>query len=164
MTTTLGPQRVGVIHIEMRDVDSGELIESTFEGSPSAYLHGAGRMLPGIEAALVGKASGANVEFELSPADAFGESSGVEPVRVKRKDLPRGTDWQKGSAYRFDTPDGGEMVLWVSDVQGSWLWLSRDHPFAGRSLAVRVEVLDVRMATAEELSHGHAHGLGGHQH
>ena len=30
--------------------------------------------------------------------------------------------------------------------------------------AVNVEVVDVREATAEEIAHGHAHGVGGHHH
>jgi FKBP-type peptidyl-prolyl cis-trans isomerase SlyD len=39
-----------------------------------------------------------------------------------------------------------------------------NHPLAGQTLHFAVEVLDVRKATAEELSHGHVHGAGGHHH
>ena len=35
---------------------------------------------------------------------------------------------------------------------------------AGKSLKFNVEVLEVRDATEEEISHGHAHGVGGVQH
>ncbi|HIQ53672.1 MAG TPA: peptidylprolyl isomerase, partial [Pseudomonas pachastrellae] len=35
---------------------------------------------------------------------------------------------------------------------------------AGRELTFNVEILDVRAATEEELAHGHAHGVGGHNH
>ena len=36
-----------------------------------------------------------------------------------------------------------------------------NHPFAGKTLTFDVEVINVRQATAEELSHGHVHGEGG---
>ncbi len=39
-----------------------------------------------------------------------------------------------------------------------------NHPLAGQSLTFDVEVTDVRDATKEEMSHGHAHGKGGVEH
>ena len=37
-------------------------------------------------------------------------------------------------------------------------------PLAGKVLTFDIEVTDVRAATAEEVEHGHAHGVGGHHH
>ena len=42
--------------------------------------------------------------------------------------------------------------------------IDTNHPLAGQTLVFDIEIVDVRAATAEELSHGHAHGPGGHQH
>lgn len=39
-----------------------------------------------------------------------------------------------------------------------------NHPLAGKTLVYEVEVVAVRDASAEELAHGHVHGVGGHQH
>jgi FKBP-type peptidyl-prolyl cis-trans isomerase SlyD len=39
-----------------------------------------------------------------------------------------------------------------------------NHPYAGKTLTFDIEVLEVRDATADELQHGHAHGVGGHNH
>ena len=39
-----------------------------------------------------------------------------------------------------------------------------NHPFAGKTLTFDMQVVDVRQATANEVSHRHAHGAGGHQH
>jgi len=42
--------------------------------------------------------------------------------------------------------------------------LDFNHPLAGESLHFTGKVESVREATADELDHGHVHGIGGHQH
>lgn len=42
--------------------------------------------------------------------------------------------------------------------------LDGNHPLAGKSLRVGLEVLGVRAATTEEITHRHVHGDHGHQH
>ena len=42
--------------------------------------------------------------------------------------------------------------------------LDMNHPLAGVDLTFDVAVDTVRPASDEELAHGHAHGVGGHQH
>ena len=39
-----------------------------------------------------------------------------------------------------------------------------NHPMAGQELHFKGNILNVRPATEEELSHGHAHGPDGHHH
>jgi FKBP-type peptidyl-prolyl cis-trans isomerase SlyD len=39
-----------------------------------------------------------------------------------------------------------------------------NHPLADEGLNFKGNILSVREATAEELSHGHVHGVGGHNH
>lgn len=39
-----------------------------------------------------------------------------------------------------------------------------NHPFAGQTLTFEIEIGELRAATAEEIDHGHAHGVGGHHH
>jgi FKBP-type peptidyl-prolyl cis-trans isomerase SlyD len=39
-----------------------------------------------------------------------------------------------------------------------------NHPFAGKTLTFDVNVSALRDATADEISHGHAHGIDGQHH
>jgi len=49
-------------------------------------------------------------------------------------------------------------------VNDAEVLLNGNHPLAGVTLHFNVDITDVRMATEEELSHGHVHGAGGHHH
>jgi FKBP-type peptidyl-prolyl cis-trans isomerase SlyD len=52
----------------------------------------------------------------------------------------------------------------VLAVNGDKVTLDGNHPLAGKDLNFEVEVTEMRDATAEEMSHGHAHGPHGHHH
>ena len=52
----------------------------------------------------------------------------------------------------------------VTAVNGETITVDFNHALAGKSLTFNVEVIEVRDATEEEISHGHAHGPGGIEH
>ena len=58
----------------------------------------------------------------------------------------------------------GPRAVTVTQVTGDMVTLDGNHPLAGQNLNFEVEVTEVRSATDEELSHGHVHGPGGHDH
>jgi FKBP-type peptidyl-prolyl cis-trans isomerase SlyD len=59
---------------------------------------------------------------------------------------------------------GGHRQVTVEKVGSSVVDVDLNHPLAGKMLTFDVEIVDVRDATPEELSHGHAHGAFGHDH
>ena len=50
------------------------------------------------------------------------------------------------------------QIVTVIAVDGESITLDTTHPLAGKTLHFKVEVLEVRDATTEELEHGHVHG------
>ena len=59
---------------------------------------------------------------------------------------------------------GGHGVFTVKEVADGKVLLDGNHALAGVTLHFDVEITEVRDATADELSHGHVHGPGGHHH
>jgi FKBP-type peptidyl-prolyl cis-trans isomerase SlyD len=57
----------------------------------------------------------------------------------------------------------GEVVT-ITHVGLAEVTVDANHPLAGVELNFDVEIVDVRLATEEELAHGHVHGPGGHHH
>ena len=61
----IGNKTVVLFHYSLRD-ETGEELESSRGGDPSAYLHGADNIIPGLEAAMTGHAAGDTVLRELA--------------------------------------------------------------------------------------------------
>jgi len=143
--------------------EQGEEIETSRERSPMSYLHGAGNIIPGLEKAMTGKASGDRFEVTIEPKDAYGERNEDAIKRVPAKHFKNAGPLEPGRPVIMHTQNGPVQVTIVK-VGRFNVDIDSNHPLAGQSLTFDVEITEVRDATAEEKSHGHAHGPGGVDH
>jgi len=144
------------LHYTLKD-DAGVVLDTSDGGEPLTYIHGQGNLISGLEAELDGKRKGAALEVSVAPKDAYGE---LDPKLV-HKVPKRQFDGQVAVGQRFHA---GPNVVTVTQVLGDMVTVDGNHPLAGKRLHFKVEVLEVRAATADELAHGHVHGPGGHHH
>jgi len=130
---------------------------------PSSYLHGGyDNTLPKIEEALEGQEVGYATTLKLSAADAFGERDEALLQTIPKSEFPPGV--KVGGQLRGRAEDGREQVFTVIKIKGDKVMLDGNHPWAGQALSFSLKVLEVRAATAEEVTHRHAHGAHGHHH
>ena len=139
----------------------GKLIEDGKE--PSVYLHGGyGNTLPKIEAALDGQEAGYQLTLELQPEDAFGLRDESLLRTLPKKQFPPGV--KVGGPLEGHGDDGQMMVFTVMKIKGDTVLLDGNHSLAGKALRFSIKVLDVRLASDEEIAHQHVHGEHGHHH
>ena len=133
------------------------------ESGQQAYLHGGyGNTFAKLEAALEGQALGFATTLVLQPEDAFGVRDESLVRTIPKSEFPPGV--KVGGQLRGMTDDGREQVFNVVKIKGPQVLLDGNHPFAGKVLRFTLKVLEVRAATPEEVTHGHAHGAHGHHH
>jgi FKBP-type peptidyl-prolyl cis-trans isomerase SlyD len=148
--------RVVAIDYTIRDID-GSVVETTLGGKPFLYLHGHEQIVPGIEEALTGHAAGETLEIMLAPDQAYGERDPGAVVVLPRRVFPTGEEPEVGDLYRASRPDGRPVVFTILDVSPETVVIDANHPLAGQSLHIRVEVVSVRSATEKERAHEHVH-------
>lgn len=153
---------VALIHYTLTD-DAGETIDSSAGGEPLAYIHGNGNLIPGLERELEGKGEGDKLDVKISPADGYGEFDKSLIQRVPRRALKGVGNLHVGMQLQAQSGQGTRAVT-VTQLVGDMVTLDGNHPLAGKNLNFKVEIVAVRAATEEELSHGHVHGPGGHHH
>ncbi|KAB7627802.1 FKBP-type peptidyl-prolyl cis-trans isomerase [Alkalilimnicola sp. S0819] len=158
----IAKDRVIQFHYTLKD-EAGAELESSRQGEPMAYLHGHGGIIPGLEEALEGKGAGESLSVTVPPEKGYGPRRDDMVQRVPLKHLQGAKRWRVGMIASVQTERGPRQVVIVklgrfnADVDFN-------HPMAGRTLTFELDILDVREASTEELAHGHAHGVGGHQH
>jgi FKBP-type peptidyl-prolyl cis-trans isomerase SlyD len=149
---------VAAIHYTLRD-NEGNVIDTSSGREPLNYLHGAGNLIAGMEEGLEGKSKGDKFQLKIEPAKGYGEK---DPAMVQQ--VPRSAfgDQDVRPGMKFSTNHGN--VVTVTHVGLENVTVDANHELAGVELNFDVEVMEVRNATNEEISHGHVHGPGGHHH
>ncbi|STZ56275.1 FKBP-type peptidyl-prolyl cis-trans isomerase slyD [Moraxella lacunata] len=141
----------------------GDVLDKS-NGEPLAYLHGHHNIIPGLEAQMEGKGAGDKFTVTVAPEDAYGEYLAEAVQEVPRANFQGVDNIEVGMQFQSQTDDGHVMLVTVKDVNDDVVVVDGNHPLAGVTLTFDVEVIDVREATADEIAHGHAHGVGGHHH
>ena len=148
------------------DGDRGDWREESHSGKPLIYLHGFHNVVVGLEKALEGKTVGDAIEITLEPDDAYGFRRPNSTQRVPIKHLQLSGPVKKilpGIPATVETNQGKRAVV-VLKVGKFNAEVDFNHPLAGKVLYYEVQVEGIRDASAEEIAHGHVHGVGGHQH
>jgi FKBP-type peptidyl-prolyl cis-trans isomerase SlyD len=147
------------------DHAEGELVEKVEKTEPLVFIYGVGMMLPKFEENLTGKVVGDTFEFTLASPDAYGDyqldmivNLPLDIFMVDGK-----VDYEmlkEGNMLPMMDNQGNHLQGKVLGVEAETVRMDFNHPMSGKTLHFSGEILDVREATEEELSHGHVHGEG----
>ena len=160
----IGPNKVVTFHYRLSN-DEGKELENSHSGDPVAYLHGHRGVIRGLETAMVDKTVGDTFSVTIQPADAYGlrNEENNQRVPIKHLQVQKKAKLRVGMIVGVETEKGPKQVTIVK-VGKFNVDVDSNHPLAGKVLTFDIDIKDVREATEEEVTHGHAHGVGGHHH
>lgn len=144
--------------------EDGEVFDTNEGGEPLTFLVGHGQMISGFEEELMGAGVGDRRSFTLTPDRAYGHRNEDHFQVVEKSVFGTEMPIEVGVSSYAQTEDGGMTMFTITKIEGDQVTVDFNHVMAGKTLNFSVEVIEVRDATREELSHGHAHGPGGHHH
>ncbi|MBQ0794441.1 peptidylprolyl isomerase [Zhongshania sp.] len=154
---------VVAFHYTLTD-DNGTEIDSSKGQDPLTYLHGHGGIIPGLERELAGKTTGDAMKVTVQPSEGYGELN-PELIQPVPRAAFQGVDQiEVGMQFQAQGQGGQMQTVVVKEVDDENVTVDANHPLAGQVLNFDVSIESVRAASEEELSHGHVHGAGGHQH
>ncbi|MEL0657761.1 peptidylprolyl isomerase [Psychromonas arctica] len=149
-----------VVEFHYRLTEGTELLEDSAGNNPLIYLHGAGGLFEKMELGFVDKTVGDKFEVTLTPEESYGERRENALQRIPLKHLQGAKKWTAGMTAVVESNQGKQEVTLIK-VGRFNADCDLNHPFAGKTLTFDIEVVSVRAATEDELSHGHAHAKGG---
>ena len=154
-------------HYQLSEPGQTQIIEDSYQVSPVVYLHGHVGIFPAIEKALEGKQIGDKVSITLEPEEAYGHRTKDAIQRISINHVvnrsKKKIKYKPGMLIHINTKDGPQPAI-VVKAGLKTLDVDINHPLAGRTLQFDIEVVDIREASEEEITHGHVHGEGGHHH
>jgi len=158
------------LHYRLSNHKTGETIEETFNAEPLLFVYGIGAMIPEFEDNLSNKVKGDKFEFNIKAENAYGVTSDDQiaelPKNIFNDENGKFNVEQvfEGAVLPMVDNEGNHLSGKVLSVNDETIKMDFNHPLSGVDLNFDVEVIEVRDANQEELDHGHAHGVGGHNH
>lgn len=141
----------------------GSVFDSSEGRDPLVFIYGTGMIIPGLESGMEGLAVGDKKSIEVAADDAYGPVHEEAKQEIPKDKMPQDVEIKAGMQLAAQGPHGMIPVT-VSEVKDDVVVIDMNHPLAGKDLVFDIEIVDVRDATEEELSHGHVHGPDGHHH
>ncbi len=135
---------------------SGQVVETSVGAERLTYLHGHKQIVPGVEHAVEGLESGSTLEIVVPPEEAYGNRDAAGVFVVPRGAFPTGEEVGPGMMFSAQRPDGRTLTFRVIEANDDLVLVDTNHPLAGETLHISVQVHDVRDATAEEILEGRA--------
>ena len=119
-------------------LDDGEKFDSSLDrGQPLEFTVGAGQMITGFDAAVVGMAVGDTKTVRLAPTEAYGDKLDEQIVDVPLTNLPE--DVEVGQ--QLFSPNGQTVV--VVAINEDSATIDANHPLAGEFLTFEIEMVSI---------------------
>lgn len=169
-TMKVGNQKVVTLTYELRQKDAkGQMFQKVDKDKPFVYLFGVGGLLPKFENSLSGLESGEKFSFELTSEEAYGEPTKEAIIDLEKNIFEEDGKIEEGlltvgNQITMQDHNGNPLDGIIVEVTDKTVKMDFNHPLAGEDLHFSGEIIDVRQASAEEISHGHVHGPHGHHH
>ncbi len=137
-------------------------VESTDINNPLSFIFGTGMMIPGFEKGLDGKIKGDKFCFTIESEDAYGsvEETAVIKLPIEIFKVEGVLDLkllQVGKILPLNDEEGNVLNGTVLAYDTETVTMDFNHPLAGHQLHFAGDVVEIRDASDDELSHGHVH-------
>ncbi|WFN35204.1 peptidylprolyl isomerase [Methanogenium sp. S4BF] len=126
--------------------DDGEVFDSSYErGMPSEFVVGAGRMIPGFDAAVVGMAVGETKTVRLSPDQAYGEWTEDKLMIINKNEFAENSTFEIGQSVYLSSPQG-VFSFPIIAVNESAVTIDTNHHLVGKTLNFDIELVAINPA------------------
>jgi FKBP-type peptidyl-prolyl cis-trans isomerase SlyD len=134
------------------DKKSGEILIAV--EFPIGYVHGANDILmPSVTKDLEGKSPGDVIEVSFNGDQVYGARDESLVFTDRIENVPE--EYRKvGTTILAENEKGKARSFIVTRIDGKTLTLDGNHPLCGREIVFKLEVLNVRDATEEEIEAG----------
>ena len=156
----ISENQVVSIHYELKDVDSGEILDSNLNAAPLSFILGKGQIIPGLEEKLKELSQGESADITVAAADAYGVYDD-NAVQTLPKEQFAGLELHVGMTLYGQGEHGETVQVTVKNFNDETVEIDFNHPLAGKDLLFAVSITEVREPTSDEMLNGYVGGTSG---
>jgi FKBP-type peptidyl-prolyl cis-trans isomerase SlyD len=157
---SINENQVVSIQYELKDVLTGEILDTNLNAAPLSFILGKGQIIPGLEEKMKDLSLGQTADVSVKAQDAYGVYDSKALQTLPREQFA-GLELYAGMTLYGQGEHGETVQVMVKSFNDESVEIDFNHPLAGKDLLFAVTVLDVRDATADELLTGYVGGMGG---
>ena len=148
-----------VVSLSYTLVVDGDVIETVKDDKPMRFIYGLGYLLPAFEEQIMGKKTGDEFSFTLSPKDGYGEVDPNAIVELSKDIFKVNGKVEEGLLVKdkvipMQDSRGNQLNGIVEEVLEDMVKMNFNHPLAWCELNFSGKVVEIREATEKELTEG----------
>ncbi|CUX79661.1 MAG: peptidylprolyl isomerase [Roseibaca calidilacus] len=124
-------------------LEDGSVFDSSEGRDPLEFIVGSGQIIPGLDRAIDGMATGEQKTVTIPATEAYGDYQAEARQDVPRDQIPADIPLDPGTMLNMQTPDGRQIPVQVAEVTDTTVTLDANHPLAGKDLTFAVELVSV---------------------
>lgn len=125
--------------------EDGTVFDSSVGKEPLGVAVGAGQVIPGFDAALVGMEIGEKKEVFIPVDQAYGQRKDELVMTVPTAHVPPDLEPEIGLRLEMGAPDGGVLRVVIVDITDEEIILDANPPLAGKDLTFELELVNILM-------------------
>jgi len=119
------------------------VFDSSINREPLQFTVGEGKIIPGVEQAVIGMNPGESKTVKVTSDQAYGPHRPELVEEIEREQFPDYLKLEAGKMLQIRQPDGQTLQVKINDVTESKVTLDTNHPLAGKELTFDIQLLEI---------------------
>jgi peptidylprolyl isomerase len=121
----------------------GSQFDSSVGRSPLEFTVGAGQMIAGFDAGVLGMAIGEKKTFQIDPDNGYGQKDPNAIIEFPTSNVPEGMQVEVGMKLNLQNQYGQPVPVEVIEVKEEVIIMDANHFLAGKDLVFEVELVEI---------------------
>ena len=121
----------------------GSQFDSSVGRNPLEFTVGAGQMIAGFDAGVLGMVVGDKKTLQIDPDNGYGQSNPEAIIEFPKTNVPEGMELEVGMQLNLQNEYGQPVPVVIIELREDLIVMDANHSLAGKDLIFEVELVEI---------------------
>jgi len=121
----------------------GSQFDSSVGRNPLEFTVGAGQMIAGFDAGVLGMVVGEKKTLQIDPDNGYGQSNPEAIIEFPKTNVPEGMELEVGMQLNLQNEYGQPVPVVIIELREDLVVMDANHSLAGKDLIFEVELVEI---------------------